>query len=139
MLWISRVLMKFYYVTNISYLHIFVKETTTFLKFFEICTEMNIVSLFFLNEGNIATSLLMIHLKCAVVHYTNLNSSSTNELFLNCGPLNMSFHFFRFLVYVYLNEVFVKTFMRKLSFFNASFQTSFKEVAHYRILGCQIL
>ena len=89
----------------------------TFLKmkrppFFSICTDMHFVSLFFLNERNITTSLLMIHLKCTVVHYANLNSSSKNKPFLNYGLLNMLFRFFRFLIYVYFNEAFVKIFMK---------------------------
>ena len=74
-------------------LHIFDKETAALLNFFEICTEMHFVSLFFLNERNITTSLLMIHLKCTVVHYSNLNSNSINKPFLNYGPLNMLFLF----------------------------------------------
>ena len=63
----------------------------------ESCTEMYFVSLFLLNERNIATSLLMIHLKCIVVHYADLNSSSLNKLFLNYGSSNMPFYFFDFL------------------------------------------
>ena len=106
-----RVLRKFYYVKNIFGLHIFVNKTTAFLNLFEICAEMHFVSLFFLKERNITTSLLMIHLKCAVVHYANLNSSSINKSFLNYGPLNMPFRFFRFLIYVYFNEAFVKKFI----------------------------
>ena len=109
--WISIVLRKFYYVANIFDLHIFDKETAALLHFFEICTEMHFVSLFFLSERNITSSLLMIHLKCTVVHYSNLNSSSINKPFLNYGPLNMLYFFsffFWFLIYVYFNEVFVK-------------------------------
>ena len=41
---------------------------TVLLKSFEISTEMYFVVLFFLNERNITSSLLMRHLKCAVVH-----------------------------------------------------------------------
>ena len=106
-----RVLRKFYYVINIFDLHVFDNETAVVLNIFEICTEMHFVSLFFLKERNITTSLLMIHLKCAVVHYANLNSSSRNKSFLNYGPLNMLFRFFRFLIYVYFNEAFVKKFI----------------------------
>ena len=73
--------MKFYYVTNIFDLHIFDNETAAPLKLFEIFMEMHFVSLFFLNERNITTSLLMIHLKCAVVHYANPNSSTTYKPF----------------------------------------------------------
>ena len=102
----------FYYVTNTLDLHIFENETATFSNFFEISTDMHFVSLFFLNERNITTSLLMIHLKCTVVHYANLNSSSKNKPFLNYGSLNMLFRFFRFLIYVYFNEAFAKKFMK---------------------------
>ena len=57
---------------------------------------MHFVSLFFINEKNIATFLLMIHLKCTV-HYASLNSSSVNKPFLNYGLLNVLFRFFYFL------------------------------------------
>ena len=90
---ISRVLMKFYYVTNIFDIHTFNNETTTLLKFFEISTEMQFVSLFFLNKRNIAASLLMIHLKCTVVHYANLNSSSINKPYLRTAEYAISFFF----------------------------------------------
>ena len=107
---IVKILRKFYYVTNIFDLHIFDKETAAFLNFFEVCTEVHFVSLFFLNERNITTSLLMIHLKCTVAHYSNLNSSSVNKPFLNYGPLNMLF--FRFLIYIYFNVAFAKKIMK---------------------------
>ena len=47
---VSRVVMKFYFITNI-----FDNKTADLLIFFEICTEMHFVSLFFLNEKNIIT------------------------------------------------------------------------------------
>ena len=72
-------------------------------NFFLICTDMRFGSLFFLNERNMTTSLLMIHLKVTVKHYTNLNWSSKNKPFLN-----ILFRFFQFLIYVYFNEAFVK-------------------------------
>ena len=71
--------MKFYYVANIFDLHTFDNETTALSKFFEIPMEMHFVSLFSLNERDITTSFLMIHLKCTVVHYSNLNPSSINN------------------------------------------------------------
>ena len=40
-------------------------------------------------------------------------------------PLNMLFSFLRLFRYVYINEAFVKNFMKKLSFFNTNFQNSF--------------
>ena len=50
--------------------------------YFKISNEMHFVSLFFLNELNIKTSLLMIHWKCTVVHYAYLNSRSINQPYL---------------------------------------------------------
>ena len=79
----SKGFMKFYYVTDLHDPQIFENETKPFLKFFEICTKMHFVSLLFLNEGNITTSFLMIHIKCTDVHYANVNSSSINKSFLN--------------------------------------------------------
>ena len=46
---------------------------------------------------------------------------------------------FRFLIYVYFNEAFVKNLMKKLSFFNTKFQNSFQDVVYYRVLGFQTL
>ena len=43
---------------------------------------MHFASFFFQNERNIATSPLIIILKCAFVHFANLNSSSINEPYL---------------------------------------------------------
>ena len=54
---------------------------------------MHFVSLFFLNERNITSSLLMIHLKCAVVNYANLNSSSINKTYLRAVEYAISFFF----------------------------------------------
>ena len=71
---------------------------------------------------NTTTLLLMIHLKCTVVHFANLNSSSINKPFLNCVASDVLFLFFQFLIYVYFNEAFVKSFMKKISFHNKNFQ-----------------
>ena len=105
---ILRVLSNFYYITNIFELQICDNETARlfiFLKFARICT---LFLDFFHNERNITASLLVIHLKCTVAHYANLNSSSKNKPFLNYGSLNMLFRVFQFLKYVYFNETFVK-------------------------------
>ena len=102
-----------------------------YLFIFEVRTEMDFVSLFSLNERNTATSLLMVNLKCTVVHFGSLNSSSINKPFLNYGPSNMLFPFFPFLFYVYFDEAFVKNFMKKQSFFNTNFQSSFQDVKIY--------
>ena len=112
--------MKFYWITNIFDLLTFDNETTGLLNFFEISTEIHFVSLCFLNERNIATSLLMMHLKCTVVHYANLNSSSINKPYLRADEY-ATLPFFQFLIYIYFNEAFVKNFMKKLSFFNINF------------------
>ena len=104
---------------------------------------MHFVSLFFLNERNIPASLLMIHLECAIVHYANLNSSSINKPYLRTVEYAISF--FRFLIYGYFNNTFVKNFMKKLSLFNTNFQNPFQDVicilcnVYNRILGCQTL
>ena len=65
-----------YFVTN------FENETTA-RKFYEICTGMRFVSIFFLTERDITTSLLIMHLKCTVVRYANLNSISIKKPFLS--------------------------------------------------------
>ena len=77
---------------------------------------MHFVSLVFLDERIITASLLMIHLKCTMVHYANLNSSSINKPLLNYGPMNMLFRFFRFLIYVYFKEAFPKNFVKNYHF-----------------------
>ena len=89
---------------------------TALLKNFEISTEMYFVSILFVDERNITTSLLMIHLKCAVVHYVNLNSSSTNNLYLRTVEyvISFSFFFFEIIFCIYFNEAFIKNFMKKL-------------------------
>ena len=71
------------------------------MKFARICI---LFLYFFQNERNITTSLLMIQLKCTVVHYANLNSSFKNKPFLNYGSLNMLFRLFRFLINIYFNQ-----------------------------------
>ena len=105
--------MKFCLFMNISNLHTFDNEMTALLKFLKVLTEMYFASLFFLNERNIAASLLIIHLKWTVVHYANLNSNSINKPHLRAVKYAFSF-FFRFLIYLYFNEPFVKNFMEKL-------------------------
>ena len=68
--------MNFYCITNIFDLHTLYNKMIALSKFFEISTEMHLVSLFFLNERNITTLHLMMHIRCTAVHYANLNSSS---------------------------------------------------------------
>ena len=113
--WISSVLKKFFYVTNIFDLHTFDNETTALLKFFEISAEIHFVSLFFITERNISTSLLMIHLKCTIVYYANLNWSSINKPYLR--TVEYAILFFS-ISYLYLKTFWVlKTFYWKTIIF----------------------
>ena len=130
--------MKFYYVTKIFDLHTFDDERTAFSKFFEICLEIHFVSLFFLNETNIRTSFLIIHLKCTVVHYTDLNSRSINKPYVRTVENALSC-FFLFLLYVYFNKAFVKDFMEIIiAFFDTNFQNSIQDVVYCRILHVKL-
>ena len=79
--------------------------------------------LIFLNERNMTTSLLMIYLKCTVVHCTNLNWSCKNKPFLNYGSLNMLFCFFDFLFMFILMKLLSK--YEITINFNTNFQNSF--------------
>ena len=92
---------------------------------------MGFVPIFLLNERNVTTSLLMIHLKFTVAYYANLNQSSINKPLLNYRLSNMVFGFFWFLIYVYLKEAFVKRFMKELSLLI----TSSKIMVYDNILG----
>ena len=95
---------------------------------------MRFRSFFFLNERNIRTSRLIIHLKCTVVHDANLNLSCINKPFFNYGPSNMLFRFFSISHLCFFNEALVKKFMKNLSFFNTNFQNSFPDIVYYGIL-----
>ena len=106
--------LKFYYVTSFFNLQIFNNETTVLLKFFEICADMHFVSLICLNERSITTSLLVIDLKCTVVHYANLNSSSINKSFSSWIYYVV---FFQFFVYVTLTRLQSKTVWKSYHFF----------------------
>ena len=98
--------MEFYYVINIFDVHTFENRTTALLNVFEIFTKIRFVSIFFLNDKN-TTSLLMIHLKCTVVDYTNLKSGSINKLYLRANE-HAIWLFFLFLIYVYFNGLLSK-------------------------------
>ena len=123
---ISRVIMKFYYVA------IVLQWNNGSFKLFWNLHGNAFPSFIFLNKRNIATSLLMIHLKCTVVHYANLNSSSINKPYLRRHWI-CYFFFFNFLFMFILKKLIF------LSFFNGNFENSFQVVVYYRILGCQTL
>ena len=80
------------------------------LKFFEISMEMHFVSLFPLNEGDITTSFLMIHLKCTVVHYNNLNPSSINN------PLLRDVEYVTLFFFISLTRLLSKTLWKNYHF-----------------------
>ena len=124
---ISKVLMTFYYITNISDLQIFFNEIKVLLKPFEILHgNASFVSLFFLNERNITISLLQAHFKCTFQHYAKQNSNFINKPFLNYRSSNILFCFLSFLVNVYFNKALVKNFVKKLSSFNTNSKIHFK-------------
>ena len=91
------------------------------------------------NEGNIKASILLILLKCFFVGCSNGNEIFTGKLFSNYGPLNILFHFFRYLIYSVFHKMFVKKFMKKLSFLSSNFKNPVQEVVYYRKLGCRTL
>ena len=101
--------MKFYYITNVLDQHIFDNETTALLKFFGIYTEMYFVSFFFVNEKK----------------YCNL-------------PFDDKFKMY-YCTLCFLNEAYVKNFMKKQSIFNTNFNNSFEDVVYYKKLGYQNL
>ena len=82
---------------------------------------------------------LLILLKCIVVGHSNGNESFTGRVLSNYGPLNMLFHFFRYLIYSVFHETFVKMFMKKLSFLSSNFKNPFQNVVYCRKLGCLTL
>ena len=75
------------------------------LKVFETSREINFLYLFFLNERNITSPLLMTHLKCVVFHCDNLNSSSINKVYLRAIEFAISISS-RFFIYVFFNANF---------------------------------
>ena len=110
---------------------IFDNETTALLNIFEICTEMCFVSIFFLNERNITISLLIIATfkEYCFAWYVKLSSRSIIKSFLNYMPPNMLFRFFRFLIYVYFNEAFVKNLSKNYFLIQISkIQISFQDI-----------
>ena len=88
---------------------------------------------------NFVILVLLIFLKCIVVGYSNRNQSFTCRLFSNYGPWNMLFHIFRYLIYSVFHEDFVKSFMKKLPFFNSNFKNPFQNAVYYRKLECLTL
>ena len=70
----------------------------------------------------------MILLKHTVVGYSNGNESLTGRLFLNYGPLNMLFSFFRYLIYSVFSGDFCQKVYEKLSFFSLNLKNLFQDV-----------
>ena len=137
-----KVLITFYRFTNIYDLTFFDNETTAlwiFFFFFETYTEDPFASKILSNQGKIKVSILLILLRYIFEGYSNWNESFTSRLFSNCGPLNMLFRFFQYLIYSVFHKTFVKKFMKKLSFFSSNFKNLFQNVVYYRKLGCLTL
>ena len=68
--------------------------------------------------------ILLILLKCIFVGYSNVNESFTDRLFSNYGPLNILFHFFRYLIYSVFHKTFVKKVYKETILFQLKFQKS---------------
>ena len=124
--------MQFFYVKNIFDLQFSDNETTTLSKSLEICTKMHFVSLFFLNERNI----LVIQLKCTVVHYVDLRSSS---IIFKLRAVEYASPFFSICYLSLFQRGSCEKLLKKIFIFNTHFQNSSQDVGYYRILGCQTL
>ena len=112
----SKVLITFYYVTNIFDLHTFYNKTFHGNEF---------CFFFFLNERNITTSPLMMYLKCTVVYYANLNPSSINKPYLLVVECVIQF-FSIFLSMFILTRLLSKTLRKNYHFLTQVFKTHFK-------------
>ena len=136
---VKNLIKKPYFFISHKYfdLHTFDNETTALLKVFEISTEMHFVSLFFLNERKITTSILMIQLKSTVVHYAIINSSTISKPFLRVVEYAISF--FSIFCLSLFQQDFCQQLYEKLPFFNMIFRNSLQDVVCYIILGCQTL
>ena len=134
-----KIRIKVYRFTNIYGPKFLDNDTKAVWNFFEICTEEPFASSILSNEWNIKDSILMILLTCIVMGYSNGNESFTGRLFSNYEPLNMLFHFFRYLIYSVFHDTFVKRFIKKLSFLSSNFKNQFQDVVYYRKLGCLTL
>ena len=76
---------------------------------------------------HITTPLLMIHLKCAVVHYASLNSSSINKSYLRAVEYAISLFFSNSYLCVF-QPGFCQKRYEKTIIFNANFQSSYQDV-----------
>ena len=92
------------------------------------------------NEISIKGAILLILVKCIVVDIavgcSNGNESFTGRLFPSYRPLNMLFHFFRYLIYSVFHETVAKKFKKKLSFFCSNFKNPFQDIVYYWKLRC---
>ena len=134
-----KIRIKGYRFTNIYDPKFLDNDTKAVWNFFEICTEELFASSILSNEGNIKDLILMILLTCIVMGYSNGNESFTGRLFSNYEPLNILFHFVRYLSYNVFHETFVKNFLKKLSCFSSILKNLFQDVVYYRKLGCLTL
>ena len=103
--WISKLLRKFYYVTNSLDLQISDNEKKAYLNFFEICTGMMRFTFSLLSYYNLTFKNTF---KCTGVHCFNL------------------FRFFDFLFMFISTSFLSKIFMEKLSFFKSYSHVNWK-------------
>ena len=76
----------------------------------------------------------MIHLKCAVVYYANLNSRSINKHYSPPVPYPLSVFVFSFLLMLIWTKHFCQKLHEKISFFKTNLQNVSQDVLYYRIL-----
>ena len=122
-------LINFYHFTNLWDLKFLDNETTAlFLKL----ARKRLLLLKFCQMREILKPQFCWYF---LVGCSNGNESFTGRLFSNYGPLNMLFHFFRYLIYSVFHKTFAKKFMKKLSFFSSNSKNLFQDVVYYRKLG----
>ena len=102
-------------------------ETPALWIFFDIFTEERFSSEILSNEGNIKASILLTHLKCIVVGYSNGNKSFTCRLLSNYAPLNMLFRFFNISFIVFFTKLLSKCLWR-----NHPFSTQLSKI-HFKM------
>ena len=140
-----KIRIKVYRFTNIYGPKFLDNDTKAVWNFFEICTEEPFASSILSNEWNIKDSILMILLTCIVMGYSNGNESFTGRLFSNYEPLNMLFHFFRYLTYSardFCQKVYEETILFQLKFQKSISRCSILQkirMPNFVILKCEPL
>ena len=87
------------------------------------------------NERNIKTSILLIILKYIAVDHSSGNF--TGRLF-RAVEYAIPFFFFWYLIHSVFQEIFVKRFMKKLSFFSSNFENQFSNFKNQKLLNIRM-